>query len=71
MNGNQGSFLVLNGLGREADHSSTAAVKSVWNCTPVLPVYLNVLDRDSCNFTLTFEGRVNHKLVNSARDNGL
>jgi hypothetical protein len=70
-NGNQASFLVLKGPGREADHSSTAAVKNGWNCTSFLPIYLNVLDTDSCSFTFTFKGRVNHTPVNSARGNGL
>ena len=71
LNGYQGSFLVIKGPEREADHLSSAAVKSGWNCTFVLPIHLNVLDRDNFTFTFTFKGRVHHTRVNSAHGYGL
>ena len=57
LNGNQGSFLALKGL---------RVVKNWWNCTSLLPIYLNFLDTDSCTFTFTSKGRVNHMAVNFA-----
>jgi len=62
LNGNQRSFLVLKGL---------RVVKNSWNCTSLLPIYLNFMDTDSCTFTFTSKGRLNHTAVNFARGNAI